>query len=160
MKIRVLVLSLVILLISCPRIQHPIKPTNFNFVLTGYWGNCIDTFHKTYTKDLILDGKVTIPLALSDSEMTRIWDKLIDIDFFSYPDTLIPQKRTAEIQPYTHLTLLVQSGSITKNVYWTTKYANIGSKEKKLFELVHFIQHFVEINPQYSKLPPARGFYL
>ena len=46
----------------------------------------LDTFKGTYTKDMVMDPSITVPLSLSEEEMDRIYQKMVEIDFFNYPD--------------------------------------------------------------------------
>ena len=56
----------------------------FKYGITA--GNELDTFQGTYTRDMVADPPVTIELTLSGEEKDSIYQKMMEIDFFSYPD--------------------------------------------------------------------------
>ncbi len=48
--------------------------------------NILNTFEGTYTKDMIPDPPIATKLSLTREELDTIYKKMVDIDFFSYPD--------------------------------------------------------------------------
>ena len=50
----------------------------------------VDTFNGTLTKDLVLNGTVTVPFGFKRSEQDTLVTVLAHTDFFGLPDTLYP----------------------------------------------------------------------
>ena len=65
-------------------------PNTFNFIFKyGVTSrNVLNTFEGTFTRDGICDPDTTIAFPLTDSEMDLIYTKMMEINFFEYPDTL------------------------------------------------------------------------
>ncbi len=65
--------------------------------------NELDTFKGAYTKDMIINPSIMVPLSLSEEEMDRIYQKMVEIDFFNYPDkfsvTIPPGEPTSIVTP-------------------------------------------------------------
>jgi hypothetical protein len=70
-----------------------ISPDNRNFNVKLRYGilarNELNTFQNTYTKDLILDGTITVPIVVSDEKLLQIRNKMDEIGFVSYPDPFV-----------------------------------------------------------------------
>ena len=79
--------AIAIVLLSCSDVGLSPEERDFNilfkFGVTAH--NELNTFENSYTKDLILDGTITVTLVLSQYELRAIEAKLLEIDFFSYP---------------------------------------------------------------------------
>jgi hypothetical protein len=88
-------LSLLLVITGCAGIvtgqeatgETPQK-SGFNFIFKyGVTGrNTLDTFQGTFTKDMIMDAAITIDLTLTAEEMDSVYQKMLGIDLFSYPD--------------------------------------------------------------------------
>jgi hypothetical protein len=118
------VISLIaFVLLSCSDQGLSPQDRDFNILLRfGVNGrNELNTFENTYTKDLILDGTITVSLVLSDSELQAIKERLIETGFFSYPDTLPVSPADsflAAIEPHASNQIRVKNQSIVKTVFW------------------------------------------
>ncbi|MDZ4230961.1 MAG: hypothetical protein U1B77_03995, partial [Dehalococcoidales bacterium] len=64
------------------------EKSNFNMIFRyGVMArNELDTFQGIYTKDMIADPSITVPLSLTEEELDSIYRKMVEIGFFSYPD--------------------------------------------------------------------------
>ncbi|MFC1919116.1 hypothetical protein ACFLWW_04025, partial [Chloroflexota bacterium] len=66
-------------------------PSEADFNLIFKYGvmarNELDTFQGTYTKDMVADPPITVNLSLTEEELDRIHRKMLEIDFFNYPET-------------------------------------------------------------------------
>ncbi len=124
--------------------------------------NVLNTFDNTYTKDLIMDGTTTVSFALSDSELDRVSSKMLEISFFSYPDTFSVITRDTVVALFPHSTYIfhVVNKSTVKDVYWSDSIVSPDSRAVKLRELITLIENIIQSNPKYSQLPPAKGAYL
>ena len=98
--------------------------TDFNMIF-GYGvgaKNVLDTFEGTYTKDMISAPSLTIDFNLTKEDMSAIYEKIHEIDFFSYPEVFsVMTNQTGTIgmvTPYETYYFKVKSGSETKEVRW------------------------------------------
>ena len=65
------------------------RPSDYNILFKyGYSKamiNELNTFNGTYTKDLGTDPPITVEFRLTDEDIERIYQKMVEIDFFCYP---------------------------------------------------------------------------
>jgi hypothetical protein len=137
----------------------------FNFVFKyGVSGkNTFDTFAGTFTKDMGPDAPITIELKLSSEEMDSVYQKMVEIDFFNYPDKFsvsIPDAQKTEVAPYPTYFFRVAYGSKTKELLWHDKYVNYDVPGGKLMELINLIRDIIESKQEYKNLPEAKPGYL
>lgn len=144
--------------------------SNFNFIFK--YGvdarNMLNTFEKTYRKDMIVDPFITVELSLPNEELDSIYQKMIEIDFFNYPDTFsiyLPGKGYGIHTPYYSYYFKVECDSIIKELWWEDKIEYYDKKlkdekAKKLKELIKYIINIIESKEEYKKLPKPRGGYL
>jgi hypothetical protein len=155
----------VLSIISCADINSPGPERDFNLSLRyGILArNELNTFENTITKDLILDGTVTIPLSLAQAELDSIEGRMEQIGFFSYPDTFIVRPRDSIrtiIMPNNTYEFKVTSRSMLKELYWDDAIIADDPQATRLRELIALIREIVESKPEYQRLPPARGVYI
>ena len=100
--------------------------------------NELDTFQGTYTKDMIRDLPITVNLALSEEEMDRIYQKMVEINFFNYPDQFsvsVPiGEPTGMVTPYASYYFKVDYNSQIKELRWEDKITNPNEKADRLRE--------------------------
>jgi hypothetical protein len=72
---------------NTPTLTPPKEPP-FKMIFKYYspGKNILDTFNGTFTKDLTNEPSITTNLVLTDQEKSSIYQKMIEMDFFSYPD--------------------------------------------------------------------------
>ncbi len=139
---------------------------DFNFIFKyGFSGrNTLDTFKGTFTKDMGLDAPVTIPLSLTQEEKDKIYQKMIEIDFFHYPDkfsVILPSGEIEErVTPYSTYYFKVISGGETKELLWSEKVTNSEARADSLRELISLIKGIIESREEYKQLPEARSGYI
>jgi len=126
------------------------------------FGNELNTFEQTYTKDLVLDGYITVDFWLTEAEQERIKNKFGAVDFFSFPDTLIYQMGTNSIMVSIHPDpgwqfLRVADENRDKIVYWRYPIPEGNEFVPSLAELKKLIIDIIESKPEYKALPPANG---
>ena len=125
--------------------------------------NELNTFQGTYTKDMIVDPPITVNLLLSREELDRIYQKMVEIDFFDYPDEfsvlVLPWMPTGEVTPYSSYYFKVEYDSAIKELWWEDKITNRDEKADKLRELIDLIRDTVESKEEYGNLPLPRGGY-
>jgi hypothetical protein len=139
--------------------------TNFNFVFK--YGvnekNKLDTFHGTYTRDMVLDPSITVHLSLTHDELGQIINKMEEISFFSYPDIFVisvsPGEMIQHVTPYSSYYFKVEYGSIVKELQWEAEVINKEEKADKLRELINLIQSIIEAKDEYKSLPEPKGGY-
>ena len=129
--------------------------------------NILDTFQGTYSKDMVRDPNIMIHLLLSDEEMDRIYQKMVEIDFFNYPDQFSisapPGVPVGISTPYSSYYFKVEHDAGTKELWWHDEivykdYAD--EKADRLRELIGLIRDIVESKEEYEELPPPTGAYL
>ena len=156
-----------LLLLSCS--DQSISPEERDFNILFRFGvggrNELNTFQNTYTKDLILDGTRTVPLALSPDELRAIESKLVEADFFSYPDTFAVATEDSvlvSIDPHMTYFFRVRHHSIIKTLMWNESPLPTSSDPRleNLRRIVQFVMNIVEQRPEVQNLPPARGGYM
>ena len=143
-------------------------PTSSNFNLIFKYGvgakNELNTFNRTYTKDMVMDPSITVNLSLSKEELGRIYQKMVEIDFFDYPDeykaTVFPWQSKGLKLPYSSYYFRVEYDSKTKELSWKDNILNKDKRAEKLRELIKFIRDIIESKEEYKQLPPARGGYI
>ena len=63
-----------------------ISPDTRDFNLIFSYGvsarNVLNTFQNTYTEDLIMDGTITVPFVLKESQLQEINSRMVEIGFF------------------------------------------------------------------------------
>ncbi len=154
-----------LLTFSCSEPTSPVPNRKFNllFAYGPAARNVLNTFQDTYTKDLILDGTVTIHFVLKDIEFEEIKGKMNEIDFFAYPDTFtVTSDTVAMISRHRLYELMVQRDSTTKSLRWSDNIVTNppDSAAVKLKSLVTTIIGIIESHPEYSNLPQPRGGYM
>ena len=78
-----------LLIYSCSKTTTAPDPQLLKIHFYYGFGNELNTFEQTYTKDMVQDGYVTVDFWLTEAEQERIRNKLNAIDFFHFPDTLV-----------------------------------------------------------------------
>jgi hypothetical protein len=124
--------------------------------------NILNTYECTYTKDMVIDPSITISLQLSESELDSIYEKMTQIDFFSYPDTFkieVKDDFTGWITPYSTYKFHIEVNSIQKRLYWEDEITNQNYEADKLREIIFLIIEIIESKKEYQDLPPPRGGY-
>jgi hypothetical protein len=158
--------SLMLVIMGCSvAIAHE-ADSGFNFIfkygVSG--GNTLDTFQGTYTRDMILDPAIIIDLVLTAAEMDSIYQKIVEIDFFNYPDKfnvhVADNETKTEVAPYSSYFFKVEYNGKTKELLWHDKYLNSDIQGDKLKELINLIKSIIESKPEYQALPKPSGGYL
>jgi len=151
-------------LTSCT--TRPAEVSNFNLIFKyGVMArNELNTFEGTYTKDMVIDPSITVELSLTEEELDRIYQKMVEIDFFDYPDeykaTVFPWQSKGLKLPYSSYYFRVEYDSKTKELSWKDNILNKDKRAEKLRELIKFIRDIIESKEEYKQLPPARGGYI
>ena len=126
------------------------------------FGNELNTFEQTYTKDLVLDGYITVDFWLTEAEQESIRNKLQVVNFFSFPDTLIypivSDSIMVRIEPDPGWQFLrVVDENHDKIVYWRYPFPEGNEFVARMVELKNLIIDIIEAKSEYQALPPPRG---
>ncbi len=165
--------SLFFLILSCEKSMEPIQSVcdcnsdenTMNMVFSYGVGskNILNTFECTYTKDMVMDPSITIFFKLTKSELDSIYEKMNNIDFFSYPDTfqvIVTDDIIGMITPFSTYQFHIESDTIQKNLYWEANIINPDQKAEKLRDLIHTIIKIIKSKDAYQQLPNPRGGYI
>jgi hypothetical protein len=133
---------------------------DFNFRLDfGYGGDQIDTYNNTFTKDLIIDGSITIDFVLPESIKKDVFEIMREIDIMSYPDKLTEY----DIIPPCSYKLEVTINKKIKTIVWKQAppaISDLGTKkEKEFLRLVKYVEDYIISTDEYKSLPEAHGFF-
>ena len=166
MKKLLLIIFSSVLLILAGCIGDDTQEGEFNFLfrygVTG--GNILDTFQDMYIKDMISEPPIVIGFSLTPEEMDSIYQKMVEIDFFSYPDEFevtVPEGELVQlVTPYSYYYFKVQYNGRTKELTWEDKISNPDEKADKLKELINLIINIVESKEEYKNLPQPSSGYL
>ena len=162
--ISILLLFAMIFSLGCN--APPPTASSFNLIFKYGVGakNELNTFNGTYTKDMVMDPSITVNLSLSKEELDRIYQKMVEIDFFDYPDefkvTVFPWQSKGLRTPYSSYYFRVEYDSKTKELSWKDNILTNDRRAEKLRELIELIRDIIESKEEYEKLPPARGGYI
>ena len=126
--------------------------------------NALDTLEGTYTKDMVADPPVTIELSLSENEKEDIYKKMVEIEFFNYPDefsvSVPPGELTGIVTPYNSYYFKVEYDSRIKELLWDDEITNQDEQADRLRDLVMFIRNIIESKEEYKELPEPTSAYL
>ncbi len=136
---------------------------NFGFVFE--FGACsmdkLDTFKGEFTQDRVVEPSMTIPLRLSDEQMTKIYGKMLEINLARYPEVFaIPKPligEVVELPPAYHYALMVENGESRTSIRWTDDIVQPTMLEAdRLRELFQLIIQMVQGYPGYQQLPELK----
>lgn len=160
--ILLLVLSWSLIIAGCSKTITKPDPQLLKIHCYYGFGNVLNTFEQLYTKDLVLDGSITVDFWLTEAEQERIKNKLEAVDFFSFPDTLIyqmgPDSIMVRMEPDPGWQFLrIADENRDKIVYWRYPLSEGNELVQRLVKLKNLIIDIIEAKPEYKKLPPTRG---
>ena len=144
----------------------PPPQTGFNLIFKYGVGakNELNAFEGSYTRDMVQDPSITVNLSLSQEELDMIYQKMVEIDFFDYPDKfsvpIPPDGMVTSVTPYSSYYFKVEYDSKVKELRWEAEIINKNEEADKLRELIKLIRDIVESREEYKKLPTPTGGYL
>ncbi len=138
----------------------------FNFILGFgiYSRNILNTFDRTFTKDLV-NGLYSINFTLTDEEMKLIEKKFRYIDILSYPDDFAPitintfNNTTTYITPHNTYYLRVELDGKLKEIIWED--SNLSKEESAIVlrNLIKEIEQLIYQQDDYKKMPEPKDGY-
>jgi len=122
--------------------------------------NMVDTFNGTLTKDLALDGTISIPFWLTKAEQEALMTELQQEHFFNLPDTLyaIPGM-TVSPDPGPGF-LRVTVDGVDKSVVWFHPVDVTQPDGQTIQRVSGAVRALIEATSEYKELPAARGGYI
>jgi hypothetical protein len=168
MKILIVIMSVLVglSLLGCTSV--PARTGTFNFIyrygVSPQPKNELDTFKNTFVKDMVTAPSVTAKMYLTQEEMDKIHQKMLDIDIFGYPDTFIttvsPSSTiTTIVTPYNTYYFSIKDGSRTKELLWDDEIQNPNDQASQLRSLNQVIQGIITSKDEYKKLPTPTSAY-
>lgn len=122
--------------------------------------NVLNTFNETFTKDMIVDDPITIPLELTNVELEGIHQKINELDLFKEQEQYQGETFTLTT-PCSSYDLYVESGGVQKRLIWDCeKPVSNSSENPELDIFTEYIRSIVESKEAYKKLPEPQGGYL
>lgn len=151
-----------------PTTPLPARPdeSHFNFIFRfGILGrNKLNTFKGTYTADMVIDPFITISLPLSNEEMERVYQKMIEINFFDYPDkfsiSIPPGARSGRVMSHESYYFKVEHNSKIKELSWEDEIIYKDERAEKLRELIKLITDIIRSKEEFKKLLEPRAGYI
>jgi hypothetical protein len=117
----------------------------------------VDTFRGHLTKDLVMDGSITVPFWMSKENQESILLKAEELSFFQLLDR-IPAREGVAVCPDPSPDLLrIRSGHQDKTVVWSYPLDPENTQASAVKELSGFIMEIVRQTDAYRRLPDARG---
>jgi len=164
-RLVLVVLSACLLLVLSGCHTTPPRESGFNLIFRYGVGakNELNTFDRTYTRDMVQDPSITVKLSLSEEEVDSIYQEMMEIDFFDYPDNFSIVPPTSEsrgiVTPYYSYYFKVQRDSGTKELWWEDEIVYEDMKADRLRELINLIWDIVKSKDEYKALPEPTGGY-
>ncbi len=125
-----------------------------------YFRNELNTFDKTYQKDLVMDGVITADFWFTTEEQGEILAKAEQYHFYQLPDT-IKQQEGVRVEPDPGRQFLrIKHEEWDHTVSWYYPLPEDHGDVPDLRALHDFLIELIESKPAYESLPPARGGYI
>ncbi len=122
--------------------------------------NELNTFDGTFTKDMIVDDPITIPLELTSAELEGVRQKIDELNLFKEQEAYQGDTFTL-VHPCSNYDLYVESGGVQKRLMWDCeKPVSNSSENAALDTFTAYIRSIVESKEAYKKLPEPQGGYL
>jgi hypothetical protein len=97
--------------------RFPRQGFGFNWSSDDKWG--VDTFRGTFTTSLGASWDTTIALALTEAEMDTIYQRMIEIRLFDFPEPSPPAWGALRGPPSRpEIRFLVQAGAVRREFVW------------------------------------------
>ncbi len=149
-------LLVALLLTACGTAYAPhVRDFNVDFKY-GYSGtdNELNSFNDTYTKDMVMEDAITVPLMLSDEELASIQAKIEELDVFN-EEIVDTNGITSATFPCIHYSLEIDKKGETQTAEWTC--SDRGPKRE---EFVKFMFDLIDSHKEVQDLPEPQGGYM
>ena len=158
---RWLILFLSGFLVSCNSAAMPPQPeSNFGFVFE--FGPCnidkLDTYAGEFTQDRVVEPPITIPLDLTDGQMTIIYEKMVEIKIDTYPEEFTISKplfgEYILLSTSFFYSIQIENGDRKISTRWVDNVVQPASeKADRLRDFFHMIVEMIKSAPSYMQLP-------
>jgi hypothetical protein len=144
--------------------QLPYAPIKMIFKYGVGAKNILDTFEGKYTRDMVSCPSVTVSLSLTPQELNTIYQKMNEINFFSYPNKFVVVTNSIQ-SPYSSYYFKVEYDGNIKELSWDD-FAGTPSRNPdrdnviKLRGLINLIKNNISTKDAYKNLPKPCGGYL
>ena len=169
MKITCTILAFIIVIAALPGMggcaAPPPETSNLNLVFRYGVGakNELNTFNGTYTRDMVMDPPITVNLSLTEEDLDRIYEKMLEINFFDYPDEFSVSTAGGSfgiMTPYSSYYFKVEYDSSIKELRWKDEISYPDENADRLRELIQLIREIIEAKEEYKSLPEPTGGYM
>jgi hypothetical protein len=138
-----------------------------NFFLKFEYGlggmNVLDTFNNIFERDMVGDPSAIISFHLTDDDLNRIYKKMIEIDFFNYPEIFFidvsSEPEIGTVTPNYTYYFKVEINSQVKELSWDDYITNENKKADELRSLIDLIRDIIYSKDAYKALPEPEGAY-
>jgi hypothetical protein len=117
--------------------------------------NVLDSENGTFTKDMVGDPPVTVPLRLTPGELRQIGEKARATGFFSQPAVIKRSDCGFMMFPESSFRLRIRNGASDHTVSWTT-----ACEPESLQQLRKLLETMIRSKEEYKKLPKPKSGYL
>jgi hypothetical protein len=134
---------------------------DFNFSLQyGINGiNEINTYEKTITKDLIVNGTKSIKFQIPKKDLGDIYSKLVELDIARISEKLVSDKLFITPLIEYNLTFTINKKKYTVSGDATMYSLNGNEQVEDFSAFVKYIIEYVEATKEYKSLPEPKGGY-
>ncbi|MEK9156814.1 MAG: hypothetical protein AAB448_01605 [Patescibacteria group bacterium] len=116
--------------------------------------NELDTFHDTFTKDMIVDAPIIISLKLTDEELNGIREKIEELNLFRPTEDSLTKVTMSTCADYD---LLTQTFAVQQHIAWDGCEDGVN---QDLESLETYIRSIIESKDAYKALPEPQGGYM
>ena len=155
--------TIFIFVVSCNLSSDNMDEQYINIHMHYGFQNEVNTFTNKLTKDLILDGTITVDFYFTTEEQFQIEETVYLNNFYSLSDSIkyISNDSLSVIDdPNPGIQFLrVKHNDKDKIVYWSYPLPN-NTEGESILEMYNLIREIIESKPVYKNLPEPRGGYL
>lgn len=154
-------LPVVLILSACSSTVYPKEmPEEFDFsVEYGVEGRQkVDTFTDTVVKDLVMDGVVEAPIALTDEEMQDVYGKMVALDIMGKLDFEDDENAQCATEPELRTEWIIHlNGDL--NIIRYALLCSDTPDSQAIMQLQEYVHSLVVAKEEYQKLPESNGHY-
>jgi len=119
--------------------------------------NELNTFEGKFTKDLVMDGSITVDFWLSKKDQESIKELANQVSFFNLPNNIPAQPGITILPDPSPNKLRFRFDTMDHTVVWSYAGNRENTNFKKVIELSNHIISIVKNNEIYRTLPETRG---
>lgn len=140
-------------------------PSDFNFVYSFGIGekNRFDSKEELYVADMVCDPSIKIDMQLSKEEKQKIWQSVIENQFFELDDfteTCNAFGMCRDVEPEHKITLSITANSENHSVHFRDAYFGNDKNLSKFNNIIETIQEILDQKDEIKNLPTPKCAYL